>query len=73
MTIECAKFPMKEDCICEPSSDECTVRKQSYCRGIDDFRLAYYRYIEIQYGMLADDEMCDMNRVAEKLKAGGNS
>lgn len=47
MTVECAKCPMKEDCICEPSSDECAVRKQSYCRGIDDFRLAYYRYIEI--------------------------
>ena len=73
MTIECTKCPMKEDCICERSSDECDVRRQSYYRGIDDFRLAYYKYIAVQYGRLADDEMCDMHRVAEQLKAGGNS
>lgn len=37
MTAECRNCPMNEKCICNPSFDECSVRKDSYNKAIDEF------------------------------------
>ena len=36
MTIKYVNCSMHNECICEPSSDECIVRKEAYNRTIQD-------------------------------------
>lgn len=36
-TIECRKCPMNEKCICNPTFEECHIRKDSYNKAIDVF------------------------------------
>lgn len=46
--------------------------KQIRTDAFDEFISAYYEYCEIQYGILADDELEDMLKVKEKLKEKKN-
>ena len=37
MTLECKNCSMNKICICNPSFDECQVRKEAYKQAINDF------------------------------------
>ena len=39
MTLKCKNCSMNEQCICDPTADECSVRIQAYNKAIDDLRV----------------------------------
>lgn len=43
------------------------IEDRAYNKALEDFIHTYYHYCEIQYGILADDELVDMIKVKEKL------
>lgn len=70
MIMQCKRCPMKDQCICNPTSDECSVRIQSYNKALDNYVMKLCQ--EGQQNLL---DFSDLLNLSEDLKlkfSGGN-
>lgn len=69
-TLNINQIAERKDDLLMSSKDIKELARNERNKAIDEFITAYERYCEEHYGDVAEQEICDMEIVAEQLKGG---